>query len=281
MSTQSWTEIIDNKKPLFKLGLDEVWRYRDLLILLVRRDFVAAYKQTVLGPLWFFVQPLLTTVTFTIIFGNIAKLQTAGVPPMLFYLSGLTLWGYFADCLTKTSSVFRDNAAVFGKVYFPRVIMPLSVVISNLFRLVIQACLFIAFWIYYKSQGATISIGGGIWLLPVMILVMGLLGLGAGLVISALTTKYRDLSFLVTFLVQLLMYATPVIYSVAAVPVQYRALILLNPVAPIIEAFRSVSLGGSEFHLGYFIYSVLFSVLLLFIGLWVFNRVEKSFMDTV
>jgi lipopolysaccharide transport system permease protein len=272
---------IESTTSLFKLNLRDVWNYRDLLWLLVRRDFVSLYKQSILGPLWFFIQPILTTVMFTIVFGNLAAIPTDGLPKPLFYLAGITAWNYFADCLTKTSSVFRDNAHIFGKVYFPRLIMPLSIVISSLIRFSIQLILFIVAIIYYKVTGFDFSPNSMLFLFPYILMLMAALGLGLGMVISAMTTKYRDLIFLVTFGVQLLMYATTVIYPLSAVPEKYRLLIQYNPLTPIIETFRYGFLGEGSFSVPYLAYATIVTAVIFFFGIITFNKVEKNFVDTV
>jgi len=276
-----WTEIIEPQSRLLELNLKDVWRYRDLLLLLVRRDFVATYKQTVLGPIWFFLQPVLTTLTFMFIFGRIAGLSTDGLPMMLFYLAGITLWNYFSECLNRTATVFKDNASVFGKVYFPRLVMPLSIVASNLVKLGIQFALFLVTWIYYLVTDSSVHPNAAILLFPVLVLMLGGLGLGFGMIISALTTKYRDLAFLLTFGVQLLMYATPVIYPLSSISDKYKWLILMNPMSSIIETFRYGFLGTGTFNWTYLSYSGGFTVVILLLGAIIFNKVEKSFMDTV
>ncbi|WP_207798971.1 ABC transporter permease [Taibaiella soli] len=282
IQNEHWTEIIEPKTSVFDLKLKDVWRYRDLLMLLVRRDFVATYKQTILGPIWFFLQPILTTITYVIIFANIAQISTDGLPPVLFYLAGTTMWNYFSECLNRTATVFKDNAAVFGKVYFPRLVMPLSIVLSNLVKLGIQMILFIAFWIFYLTKsGSNIHPNSTIALLPALILLMGGLGLGFGMIISALTTKYRDLVFLLTFGIQLLMYATPVIYPLSKIGPKYKWLILSNPMTSIIETFRYSFLGSGTFSWAYLGYSAAFTLVVLAFGTVIFNKVEKSFMDTV
>jgi len=278
---EDWSEVIRPQSSLLDLKLRELWRYRDLLYMLVKRDFVATYKQTILGPLWFFIQPLLTTLTFMIVFGTIAGISTDGIPMMVFYMSGITLWNYFAECLNKTSTVFKDNANIFGKVYFPRLIMPLSIVVSNLVRLGIQMILFLFVWGYYLIETNLLLPNEFLLLVPYLIFLMAILGLGSGMLISALTTKYRDLVFLLSFGVQLLMYATPVIYSMNTLPVKYAWLIKINPLSHIIETFRYAFTGSGTFSWYYLGYSTLFSVVLLAIGTLVFNKVEKSFMDTV
>lgn len=278
---KEWDLVIEPQTSLFELNLKDVWRYRDLLWLLVKRDFVSFYKQTILGPLWFFIQPLFTTIIFTFIFGNLAGLSTDGLPQPLFYMAGITAWNYFADCLTKTSTVFRDNANIFGKVYFPRLIMPLSIVVSNLVRFGVQMLLFFMMLGYYAFTGAAFAPNAYILLFPILVLQMALLGLGLGLVITALTTKYRDLAFLITFGVQLMMYATTVIYPLSAAPAKYKWLIELNPMTGIIEAFRYGFLGQGEFTLITFGYSVVFTFTSLILGVIIFNKTEKTFVDTV
>jgi len=280
VADEDWSEIIGPSTGLLDLNLKEVWKYRDLLVMFVRRDFVATYKQTILGPLWFFIQPLLTTVTFVIVFGNIAKISTDGVPQVLFYLSGLTLWNYFADCLNKTATIFRDNAGIFGKVYFPRLIIPLSIVVSNLVRFAIQFALFGAIWLWFLYKG-NIQPNIFILLTPLLVILMAIMSLGLGLIITALTTKYRDLVFLLTFGVQLLMYATPIIYPMSALPVKYASIIKANPLSAIVETFRYAFTGSGTFNWLYLLYSAVFSIIVLVIGTVVFNKVEKSFMDTV
>jgi lipopolysaccharide transport system permease protein len=279
-----WDLVIEPQNSLFELHLKDVWRYRDLLWLLVKRDFVSFYKQTILGPLWFFIQPLFTTIIFTFIFGNLAGLSTDGLPQPLFYMAGITAWNYFADCLTKTSTVFRDNANIFGKVYFPRLIMPLSIVVSNLVRFGVQMLLFFVMIGYYLAQGEMATLFHPNFyalLFPVLVLLMALLGLGIGLIITALTTKYRDLAFLITFGVQLMMYATTVIYPLSAAPAKYKWLIELNPMTGIIEAFRFGFLGQGEFTMNTFGYSVIFTFISLVLGVIIFNKTEKTFVDTV
>jgi len=278
----NWT--IEAKASLFDLKLNEVWAYRDLLVLLVRRDFVSFYKQTILGPLWFFIQPLFTTIIFTFIFGNLAGISTDGLPKPLFYMAGITAWNYFADCLTKTSTVFRDNAGIFGKVYFPRFIMPLSIVVSNLVRFGVQMLLFVMLMAYYYFTGAHFNISWAICLFPVVVILMALLGLGSGMIISAMTTKYRDLAFLVGFGVQLLMYATTVIYPLSTALTkypQYAWIIEYNPMTPIIETFRYGFLGEGSFSWGSLGYATGVTTALLLFGIVIFNKVERNFVDTV
>lgn len=276
-----WDLEIKPQDSLFNLHLKDVWHYRDLLWLLVRRDFVSFYKQTVLGPLWFFVQPLLTTIMFTFVFGKLANISTDGLPKPLFYLAGITAWNYFSDCLTKTSTVFKDNAAIFGKVYFPRLIMPLSIVVSNLVRFGVQFLLFLMVMAYFAFKGYDFQVTWAIALFPVVVVVMAAMGLGAGMIISAMTTKYRDLAFLVTFGVQLLMYATTVIIPLSEVSDNYRWIIEANPMTSLIETFRYAFLGKGSFTLASLAYSTGVTVVLLFAGIVIFNKVEKNFVDTV
>jgi lipopolysaccharide transport system permease protein len=278
---ETWTEIIKPHTRLLDLRLDELWRYRDLVMMFVRRDFVSNYKQTILGPIWFFLQPLLTTITFVIIFGRVAQLSTDGLPMLLFYLTGITIWNYFSETLNKTATVFRDNAQMFGKVYFPRLTMPFSIVISNLVRFGIQMTLFICVWVYYLLQSDAVHPNFLILLTPVLVLLMGLLALGLGMVISAMTTKYKDLIFLLTFGVQLLMYATPIIYPLSSVPQKYHWIIVANPMTSIIETFRYAFLGSGAFSWGYLGYSAIATVIILLLGTIVFNKVEKGFTDTI
>jgi lipopolysaccharide transport system permease protein len=281
LSEESWTEIIEPRTNLLDLRLGDVWRYRDLVMLFVRRDFVSNYKQTILGPLWFFIQPLLTTITFYIIFGRVAKLGTDGIPSFIFYLAGNTVWGYFSQSLTAVSTVFTANAAMFSKVYFPRLTMPLSIVISNLVRFGIQFGLFLIGWTYYLITSSAIHPNILLLLTPMLVILMGLLALGLGMIFSALTTKYRDLAMLLTFGVQLALYATPVIYPLSKVPAEYKWLILANPMSAIVETFRVGFLGSGTFQWSYLGYSTVITLVILLVGTLIFNRVEKSFTDTV
>ncbi len=281
-----WDLVINGHTSLFDLRFNDVWRYRDLLLMFVKRDFVSFYKQTILGPLWFFIQPIFTTVVFTFVFGKLAGISTDGLPQYLFFLSGITAWNYFADCLNKTSTVFRDNANIFGKVYFPRLILPLSIVVSNLVRFGVQllllACMMLYFYIN-PGQGS-FELTLAVFILPFLIILMALLGLGTGLIITAMTTKYRDLTFLVTFGVQLLMYGTTVIYPLSEVREKYpdmASIIELNPMTGIIEAFRYSLLGQGEFTLWSIGYSTVFTVIVLFLGVVIFNKTEKNFVDTI
>ena len=278
---ETWDLIIEPKRGLLDLHLKDLYRYRDLVLLFVRRDFVAVYKQTILGPLWYLIQPLLTTITFTVIFGNIAQLPTDGLPQFLFYMSGTVIWTYFADCLTKTSNTFVNNAQLFGKVYFPRLAVPVSILLSNLITFAIQFAFFLAFMGFFALTGANLRPNWWILISPVLIFMMAGLGLGFGIIISSLTTKYRDLRFLVQFGVQLLMYATPVIYPVSSIPARFQPLIQANPMTPIVEAFRYAFLGAGSFNPMNLLYSFGFMVIVVVIGTVIFNRVEATFMDTV
>jgi len=277
-----WSLIIRPKTSWFDLHLYDLWRYRDLLLMFVRRDFVSLYKQTILGPLWFIVQPLMTTFMFVIVFDKVAEIPTDGVPPALFYLSGLVVWNYFSTCLTKTSNTFNSNAEIFGKVYFPRLVVPLSNVISALISFGIQlTLLFVLLGYFYFFHDSGIYLNRYLVFLPFLLILIALLSLGLGIIISSLTTKYRDLVFLVNFGVQLLMYATPVIYPLSFFEGKYKVLILANPLTPIIEIFRYSILGVGEINLWHVAYSVLFTTITLLLGVLVFNRVEKSFIDVV
>jgi len=278
---QTWDKIIRPRNGWFDIHPNELWKYRDLIGLFVWRDFVSIYKQTILGPLWFIIQPLLTTVVFTIIFGNIAKLPTDGLPPFLFYLSGVIAWRYFADCLNGTSSTFIRNAHIFGKVYFPRLTVPVSVVISNLISFGIQFLLFLAFFLYYLHNGSALHPQLALLLLPILIIQMAALGLGFGIIVSSLTTRYRDLTHLVSFGVQLWMYVTPVVYPASSLPDKWQWVMLLNPMAPVIEAFRYAFLGSGSINMQSWLISLASSACILFAGIILFSKVEKNFMDTV
>lgn len=280
---RDWTLIVRPRSGMLEFHLAEIWHYRELLFLFVWRDLVATYKQTVLGPIWYFVQPLLTTFTFVVVFGGIAGISTDGLPQILFYLAGLTIWTYFAECLTRTSDTFIANAGIFGKVYFPRLILPLSQIISNLAKFAIQFTLLLAILVIYIIRGADVHPR---WLLamaivPGLVILMAAHALGTGIIFSALTTKYRDLRFLLSFAVQLAMYATPVIYPMSALPERYDWLIRANPLAYIVETFRNVFLGRGEFSVGGLGYSAGFAAVVLALGLIMFTRVERTFLDTV
>ncbi len=282
LENDHWDMIIEAKRGWWDLRLGELWRYRDLVMLFVRRDFVSVYKQTILGPLWYLIQPILTTVVFTVIFGKFAALPTDGLPPFLFYMSGTVVWSYFADCLNKTSNTFVQNSNLFGKVYFPRMAVPVSILISNLITFGMQFVLFLGFEVYFVLSKAAIHPNWG-WIAfsPVLILMMAGLGLGFGVIVSSLTTKYRDLRFLVTFGVTLWMYATPVIYPISAIPERYQVLVKANPMTSIVETFRYAYLGSGSAEPLALLYSFGFMVVVLLVGSVIFNRVEQTFMDTV
>jgi len=289
MNEGKWTTVIKPKNKLFEVNIGELWRYRDLIALFIKRNIITQYKQTILGPLWFVVQPALTVVMYMIVFGGIAGIPTDGVPRPLFYLAGTCMWQYFAECLTKTSNTFVENAGIFGKVYFPRLAMPIANVISNLLRFGIQLGLFLLVYVIYAIvEGPVAHFNWYALLFPLLLLMLAGLALGFGILISSMTTKYRDLQVLFTFIVQLWMYATPIVYPLsqtksmfwAGIPV--HKLMCLNPVTPIIETFKYGFLGCGDF-VGWrwLIYSFVFMILLLSSGVLVFNKVQKSFMDTV
>jgi lipopolysaccharide transport system permease protein len=276
-----WTMIISPQRRWYDFHMDDLWRYRDLISLFVKRDFVAYYKQTILGPLWYFIQPIFSTLVFTIIFGQIAKISTDGMPAFLFYLAGNTIWSYFASCLTATSNTFLNNAGIFGKVYFPRMTVPISIVFSNLISFGIRFCLFIVFWLFFWISGSAVKPNLWAFTLPLLIFLMGIMGLGFGIIISSLTTKYRDLQQLVGFGVQLLMYITPIVYPLSSVSGIWRTLILINPMTAVIEIFRLGFLGVANINPIWLCYTAGFTLITLLIGLALFNKVEASFMDTV
>ena len=279
---EAWTLVIEPHGSLFDLKLRELWHYRDLIALFVRRDFVAQYKQTLLGPAWHFIQPLFTTGIFTIVFGKIAKIPTEGVPPFLFYMVGTVIWGYFAAVLSGASSTFTGNAGIFGKVYFPRLAVPVSLLISRLVAFAIQFFFFLCFLGYFMLQGAAVSPNA--WALlatPLVLLVLAALGLGCGVIISSLTTRYRDLAVLVGFGVQLWMYLTPISYPVSALPEPYQGWAMLNPVAPFVELFRYALLGAGRVSPGDLLYGAAVTSVILVAGVMLFNKVERTFMDTV
>lgn len=280
MSVTTITEVIKADAGIFDLRLKELWKYRDLIYMFVKREFAATYKQTILGPLWFFIQPLLTAVTFLFVFKKFAGVSTNGLPGILFYLSGITIWNYFSECFSKTATVLKDHSALFGKVYFPRLIVPISITISALIRFGIQYFLFIAFLIYY-SFVYVLQPNWYILLTPVLLILMAGYALGAGLLFSALTTKYRDLSYLITFGVQLLMFATPVIYSVDTINIAYKKYVLLNPLTPILEAFRFAYLGSGYLSMMSLLYSFGWMIVLLFFGIIYFTKKEQTFADTI
>lgn len=269
------------KRGLFEVDLKELWRYKDLILLFVKRTFVSQYKQTILGPAWAVIQPLLTTIVLTVVFGGIANLPTDGIPSFLFYLCGTICWNYFSNNITVTSTTFVSNAAIFGKVYFPRLVLPISTVITNLISFAIQLIAFFVFWMIYLVGGNSIHPNWGLILIPLLLLQMAMLSLGFGVIISALTTKYRDLAMLVSFGVQLWMYATPVAYSSTLIPEKWIGLYMLNPMTPIIETFRYGFLGVGTINVTYSLISWGITLLILVVGVLLFNKVEKTFMDTV
>ncbi|SEO24124.1 lipopolysaccharide transport system permease protein [Mucilaginibacter gossypiicola] len=281
---EKWDIEINAKSSLLDLKFKDIWHYRDLLVLLVRRDFISFYKQTILGPVWFFVQPVITILFYTLIFGNLAGIPVDGLPKPLFYLAGTIIWNYFADCLNKTSTVFKDNAGILGKVYFPRLIMPLSIVLSNLIRFAVQFLLFIILYIIFVLKGEHIVPNAAALLLPLLIVMIASLGLGLGMIISAVTTKYRDIAFVVAFGVPLLMYATTVIYPLSVAQTKYPKyswLIKFNPITAVIETFRYGLLGKGSFSWELLTYSIISTILILLVGIVIFNKVEKTFVDTV
>jgi lipopolysaccharide transport system permease protein len=278
---EAWTLIIRPQRHWLEMRLGELWQARELIMLFVWRDFVSLYKQTILGPLWYLIQPLLTTIVFTVIFGKIANLPTDGLPQFLFYMSGNVIWSYFAACITKTSNTFTANAGIFGKVYFPRLTVPLSILISNLISFALQLALFLAFLAYFGIAGAAVHPNLWVLITPILVVIMAGLGLGFGIIISSLTTRYRDLQYLVTFGVQLLMYATPVIYPLSSIGGRYKWLIMANPMTPILETFRFAFLGAGSVNVPNLLYSGCFMVVVILVGILIFNQVERTFMDTV
>ena len=277
-----YTTIIKPQSKLFEIDFKEIWRYRDLLVMLIKRDIVTQYKQTILGPTWYFIQPALTTIMYMVVFGGIAGISTDGLPQPLFYLAGIVLWQYFSECLNKTSATFTQNQHIFGKVYFPRLISPLSNVLSNLVRMSIQFLLFLIVYVYYVAVGVDVMPNAYALLLPLLIVMLAGLSLGFGIIISSMTTKYRDLTILFTFIVQLWMYATPVIYPLSTISNEkIRMLMGINPLTSIFEAFKYGMLGVGQFSWGGLGYSFGFMVVLLLVGVVVFNKVQRSFMDTV
>lgn len=281
MAKQEWTTVIRPKTKLFELKLREVWEYRDLIVMFLKRNFNSAYKQTILGPLWFLITPLMSSSMYTVIFGQIAKISTDGVPQFLFYLAGNTAWTYFSSCLTTTSHTFTSNAGLFGKVYFPRLVSPITTVIYALLSMFIQIALLLVFMGIFALRGEAVSPNMHLCLLPFVILQMALMGMGFGIIISSVTTKYRDLSILVGFGVSLWMYATPVVYPLSQIPEEMYSLIMLNPMAPVVNNFRYAFLGCGSFEWHYWGISWIVTLAVLFVGIVVFNKVEKTFMDTV
>ena len=281
-ATRKYHTHIDAKRSWFDIKLHELWRYRDLIMLFTKRNFILVYKQTILGPLWILLQPLMTTLIYTLVFGGIAGISTDGAPKLLFYMSGTALWGFFSACLTKTSTTFTTNSRIFGKVYFPRLVCPISTVLSSAINFLLQFLLFLLVWVYYAATGAVTPNYMGIILLPLILCYLGMLGMGLGIIISGLTAKYRDLAMLVTYGVQLWMYITPIVYPASTLAdSKLYPLIMLNPVTSAAETFRWIFLGVGEVCLTYWAISAAVTVVLLFAGVIIFNRVEKTFMDTI
>lgn len=279
---EKWDLVVKPSSSVFDINLKEIWQYRDLLFLFVKRDIVSVYKQTILGPIWFILQPVLTSITFTFVFGNMANLSTDGKPKFLFYLAGITCWNYFADCLNNTSNTFINNAGIFGKVYFPRLVSPISVVISSVLKFCIQFLLFITFYIYYYNNSSnSLELSWLIIIIPFLIILMGLQGLALGIIISSFTTKYRDLRFLIAFGVQLLMYLTPVILPLSSFQGIFQKVVLLNPMTGVIETFKHAFFSSSNYDITIMVYPTVFTVVFLVLSIVIFNKVEKTFMDTV
>lgn len=281
MQGENWTTIIKPKTGWFDINLKELVQYKDLIVMFVKRDFKTMYKQTILGPLWIIINPLMTTLMFTVVFGNIANIPTDGMPQIVFYMLGTTVWTYFSSCLTKTSSTFTANAGIFGKVYFPRLVTPISTVISGLINFGVQFLMFLGFMAYFMIKGSPIEPNLWILITPLLLVQLAALALGFGIIISSMTTKYRDLAVLVTFGVQLWMYATPVVYPASQIGGKLKTLMMLNPVSPIVESFRYAFLGSGSIPWNYLGISVVTTLVVLFAGVVLFSRVEKTFMDTV
>ncbi len=282
MSNQEWTTIIKPKTGIFDINLKEVWQYRDLIFMFLKRNFTSSYKQTILGPLWFLITPLLTSSMFTVVFGQIAKISTDGVPQFLFYFTGNVAWAYFSTCLNATSATFSGNAHIFSKVYYPRLVAPITSVIYALLSFFIQLLLMIVLMVFF-TYGRGESVYPNVWILsvPLLVIQMALMGMGLGIIISSVTTKYRDLAILVGFGVQLWMYATPIVYPLSQVPEFLKGVITLNPMTPIINNFRYAFLGCGTFEVSSWIYSWIFTIFVLFAGILIFSKVEKTFIDTV
>ncbi len=281
---EKWDYIITREKKLFDIDFKEIWRYRTLIFMYVKRDFVTFYKQTILGPLWYFIQPIFTTIMFMFVFGGIAGISTDGVPQAVFYMGGLLCWNYFADCFNRSSNVFSANKGVFGKVYFPRLVVPLAGVISNLIKFGIQLTLFLFVYLYFVFNGVHFNINASILLTPFLIVMLAMLGLGGGMLVSSLTIKYRDLNFLISFGIGLLMYGTPVIYPLSVLRdshPEYLWMLLANPLTSIIEAFKYAFTGVGMFSWFYLLYSLVFTIVIFAWGLVVFNRVQRNFMDVI
>ncbi|TGK30943.1 ABC transporter permease [Leptospira gomenensis] len=279
---EDWDLVISSENRWWNLNLSGLWKYRDLIRLFVYRDIVAKYKQTILGPLWHIIQPLFSTFVFSVVFGNFAKIPTDGIPHIAFYMSGIVLWGYFSNSLLGTSNTFVSNSAIFGKVYFPRLTVPVSVIISNLIQLGIQSSLFVIIWVYYRSQGTIPSLNFAyLPLVPLLIVQLGVLGLSFGILVSSLVTKYRDFTYLIGFGVQLWMYASPVVYPLAEVPVDMRKYVDWNPIVQILEVFRFIFFGKGTVNLQSYLFGWFITLLVLTFGVFLFNKIEKTFVDTV
>ncbi|WP_320917511.1 ABC transporter permease [Enterocloster bolteae] len=278
---EKWTTIIKSKSGWFDINFKELFKYKDLILLFVKRNYITRYKQTILGPLWLILNPLITVILYSVVFGNIAGLSTEGSPQLVFYMASNSIWSYFALCLTQTSNTFSGNAAILGKVYFPRLTMPISAVLTGLLDLGIQTLMLLITLSVYALQGIQINISKSVVMIPFLIIQVALLGLGVGIIISSLTTKYRDLVIVVTFGVQLWMYASPVVYSVSQIPPRYMNIYMLNPMAPIITCWRHAFIGTGEFPVAYWMISWCITLFLLIIGVVLFNKIEKTFMDTV
>lgn len=278
---QGWTKIIRSEESFFKLNLSEILEYKDLIFLLTKRNFTTMYKQTILGPLWIVINPLLTTTMFTIIFGYIASIPTDSVPQFIFYMAGNIIWAYFSACLSQISSTFLTNAAIFGKVYFPRLVLPISVIFTKLIDFMVQLTIFVIFIVLFKYKGANIVVDSRVVLLPLLIVQVAALALGVGVIISSLTTKYRDLNVLVSFGLQLWMYATPIVYPASQISGKLYTLLMLNPMAPIVETFRYMFLGCGQIPVKFLILSIVETLIVAIIGLFLFKKVERYFIDTV
>jgi len=280
-SSGSWDMVIKPKTGWFDIDLKELWRYRDLIGMFAKRDFITFYKQTILGPLWYIIQPLMTTVVFTVIFGNFAKIPTDGLPPFLFYLAGNVVWGYFANTLKQTSDTFNANASIFGKVYFPRLTVPAAVSLVNFAQFFIQLVLFLGFYFYFMAKGTPITPSWWILAVPLLLIQMAVLTFGMGILLSSLTTKYKDLKFAMGFVIQLWMYASPIVYPLSQVPEKYRTLYALNPMVSIVESFRYAFLGSGAIRMDHILISWGVTIVCLVLGVILFSKIEKTFMDTV
>ena len=281
-NSKAWDLTITSHRGWFEFHLGELWQYRDLLWIYFHRNIITEYKQTILGPIWIFIPPVITTLLFTVVFGKIAQLSTDGLPGPLFYMSGIVIWNYFSSCFSGTSNSLSGNAGLFGKVYFPRIIIPVATLLSGLVRFFIQFILFLCILIYYTING-NVEFFPNMYLVilfPLLIIIMGVQGLGYGLLFSAITTKYRDLRYLIGYCMRLLMYASPIIFPLSIVPDNYRIFILLNPITSVIEIFRYISLGNGQIDLFGLLYSITFTFIIFIAGLLIFNRVEKNFIDT-